>query len=137
MAVLLIENCGTHCVFSAMQKLADHHCKMVPFSRHMTHILQPMDVVWARKCEGDPVGRMAGSGATALCPVHNEVGFSRSVGALPKNTMNSDKLNLPSTPAAGKFRYLHAGNGHKDHPTNGRPDERPLDRAPEEALVNK
>jgi hypothetical protein len=48
MAVLLIDNCRSHCVAPALQLLAHHNCKVISFPPHMTHVLQPIDVSCAR-----------------------------------------------------------------------------------------
>jgi hypothetical protein len=47
-AVLLIDNCRTHCVYSALQIFAMHNCKVISFPPHMTHVMQPIDVACAR-----------------------------------------------------------------------------------------
>jgi hypothetical protein len=47
-AILLLDNCQTHCVMSALQIFAAHNCKVISFPPHMTHVMQPIDVACAR-----------------------------------------------------------------------------------------
>jgi hypothetical protein len=47
-AVLLIDNCRTHCTLPALEILAAHNIKVITFPPHMTHVLQPIDVACAR-----------------------------------------------------------------------------------------
>jgi hypothetical protein len=47
-AILLIDNCRTHCVYSALQIFAAHNSKVISFPPHMTHAMQPIDVACAR-----------------------------------------------------------------------------------------
>jgi hypothetical protein len=47
-AILVVDNTRTRADLVALQLLASNHIHLVTFPPHLTHILQPVDVCWAR-----------------------------------------------------------------------------------------
>jgi hypothetical protein len=47
-AILVVDNAPTRADLVALQLLASNHIHLVTFPPHLTHILQPVDVCWAR-----------------------------------------------------------------------------------------
>jgi hypothetical protein len=47
-AILVLDNAPTRGDLAAPQSLAEKHIIVVALPRHLTHVVQPIDVCWAR-----------------------------------------------------------------------------------------